>query len=58
MVDVNNGYTYLFTTIDVFTNIALVCPLKANTCQNIMDYFKDILERCGLKSKHQIMDLK
>ena len=47
MVEANNGYRYLFTTIDVFTKMAWVYPLKDNTCQNIMDSFKDILERCG-----------
>ena len=52
MVEVNNGYRYLFTTIDVFTKMAWVYPLKANTCQNVMDSFKDILERCGTKPKH------
>ena len=44
-------YRYLFTTIDVFTKMAWVYPIKANTCQNIMDSFKDILERCGKKPK-------
>ena len=51
MVEVNNGYRYLFTTIDVFTKMAWVYPIKANTCQNIMDSFKDILKRCGKKPK-------
>ena len=51
MVEANNGYRYLFTTIDVFTKMAWVYPLKANTCQNVMDSFKDILERCGTKPK-------
>ena len=49
MVEANNGYRYLFTTIDVFTKMAWVYPLKDNTCQNIMDSFKDILERCSDK---------
>ena len=44
MVEANNGYRYLFTPIDVFT-------LKANTCQNIMECFKDILRKCGTKPK-------
>ena len=49
MVKANDGYRYLFTTIDVFTKMAWVYPLKANTCQNIMDSFKDILRKCGKK---------
>ena len=49
MVEANNGYKYLFTTIDVFTKMAWVYPLKANTCQNVMNSFKDILEKCGRK---------
>ena len=51
MVEVNNGYRYIFTTIDVFTKMAWVYPLKANTCQNIMECFKDILRKCGAKPK-------
>ena len=51
MVEVNNGYRYLFTTIDVFTKMAWVYPLKANTCQNIMECFKYILRKCGTKPK-------
>ena len=51
MVKANDGYRYLFTTIDVFTKMAWVYPLKANTCQNIMDSFKDILRKCGKKPK-------
>ena len=30
MVEANNGYGYLFTTIYVFTKMAWVYPLKAN----------------------------
>ena len=51
MVEVNKWYTYLFTTIGVFTKMAWIYPLKANTCQNVLDSFKDILERCGMKPK-------
>ena len=47
MVKANDGYKYLFTTVDVFTKMAWVYPLKANTCQNVMNSFKDILEKCG-----------
>ena len=49
MVQANDGYRYLFTTIDVFTKMAWVYPLKSNTCQNVMNCFKDILEKCGKK---------
>ena len=49
MVQANDGYRYLFTTIDVFTKMAWVYPLKSNTCQNVMNCFKDILEKCGEK---------
>ena len=44
MVEVNNGYKYLFTTIDVFTKMVWVYPMKANTCKNVMECFKDILK--------------
>ena len=44
MVEVNNGYKYMFTTIDVFTKMVGVCPMKANTCKNVMECFKDILK--------------
>ena len=49
MVQANDGYRYLFTTIDVFTKMAWVYPLKSNTCQNVMNCFIDILEKCGEK---------
>ena len=60
MVEVNNGYRYLFTAIDVFTKKACVYPLKANTCQNVMDTFKDILENVeqSLNVSIQIENLK
>ena len=45
MVKANDGYRYLFTTIDVFTKMAWVYPLRANTCQNVMNSFKDILKK-------------
>ena len=51
MVEANNGYKYLFTTIDVFTKMAWVYPLKVNTCKNTMNCFKDIIEKCGEKPK-------
>ena len=49
MVKANNRYKNIFTTIDVFTKMAWVYRLKANTCQNVMNSFKDILEICGTK---------
>ena len=47
LVDANNGFKYLFTTIDVFSKKAWVYPLKQNTCKNIMNCFQDILSKCG-----------
>ena len=43
MVEVNNGFKYLFTTIDVFTKMVSVYPPKANTCKNVLECFKDFL---------------
>ena len=48
-VDVNHGYKYLFTTIDVFTKMAWVYPMKDNKCKTVMECFKDILKKCGDK---------
>ena len=48
-VDVNHGYKYLFTTIDVFTKMAWVYPMKDNKCKTVMTCFKDILNKCGGK---------
>ena len=48
-VEQNNGYKYLFTTIDVFSKMAWVYPLKENKCKNVMLCFKDILSKCGKK---------
>ena len=39
LVDVNDGYKYLFTTIDVFTKMAWVYPMKENKCKNVMECF-------------------
>ena len=47
MVKVNSGYKYLFTCIDCFSKMAWVYPMKANTCDNVMNCFKDILDKCG-----------
>ena len=52
MVKVKNGYTYQLTTIDVFTKMVWVYPMRANTCKNGMKCFKDILKKCGDKPKH------
>ena len=49
LVDANNGYKYLFTTIDVFTKMAWIYPMKENKCAVVMKYFKDILRQCGDK---------
>ena len=48
-VDANHGYKYLFTTIDVFTKMAWVYPMKENKCKSVMECFKDILDKCGEK---------
>ena len=48
-IDANHGYKYLFTTIDVFTKMAWVYPMKDNKCKTVMSCFKDILDRCGEK---------
>ena len=47
LVKANNGYKYLFTTIDVFSKMAWVYPMKENKCAVVMECFKDILEKCG-----------
>ena len=49
LVDANNGYKYLFTTIDVFTKMAWIYPMKENKCAVVMKCFKDILRQCGDK---------
>ena len=48
-VNVNHGYKYLFTTIDVFTKMAWIYPMKDNKCKTVLDCFKDILSKCGEK---------
>ena len=47
LVDANNGYKYLFTTIDVFSKMAWVYPLKENKCIRVLECFQDILSKCG-----------
>ena len=49
LVEANNGFKYLFTTIDVFTKMAWVYPMKENKCAVVMECFKDILSKCGDK---------
>ena len=45
----NDGYLYLFTTIDVFTKYAWVYKLKNKECKTVMKCFADILSKCGKK---------
>ena len=47
LVEANNGYKYLFATIDVFSKMAWVYPMKENKCAVVMECFKDILQKCG-----------
>ena len=49
LVEANHGYKYLFTTIDVFTKMAWVYPMKENKNAVVMECFKDILPKCGDK---------
>ena len=49
MVKANDGYRYLFTCIDCFSKMAWIYPLKRNTCDSVMNCFKDILSICGEK---------
>ena len=49
LVKANDGYKYLFTTIDVFTKMAWIYPMKDNKCKTVMECFKDILIKCGKK---------
>merc|ERR1712090_77880 len=42
-----NLMLYFFTTIDVFTKMAWVYPMKENKCAVVMKCFKDILRQCG-----------
>ena len=45
LVEVNDGYKYLFTTIDVFSKMAWVYPMRENKSANVMKFFEDILRR-------------
>ena len=49
LVEVNDGYKYLFTTIDVFSKMAWVYPMKQKKCANVMKCFEDILSKCREK---------
>jgi len=49
MVNVNDGYKYLFTCIDCFSKMAWVFPLRKNTCDAVMKCFQTILSICGKK---------
>ena len=49
LVQANHGYKYLFVTIDVFTKMVWVYPMKENKCAVVMECFKDILKKCGDK---------
>lgn len=47
--DENDGYLYLFATIDVFSKYAWVYKLKNKECKTVMECFKDLLTKCGKK---------
>lgn len=49
LADKNDGYLYLFTTIDVFSKYAWVYKLKNKECKTVMNCFADILSKCGKK---------
>ena len=45
----NDGFKHLFTTIDVFTKMAWVYPIRDKKCETVLLCFKDILKKCGQK---------
>ena len=47
LADINDGYLYLFTTIDVFSKYAWVYKLKNKECRTVMACFEDIMSKCG-----------
>lgn len=51
LVKANHGYQYLHCTIDAFTKMAWIYPLKENTCKSSLMCIKDILRKCGDKPK-------
>ena len=49
LVRAAKGYRYLFTTIDVFTKMAWVYPMKQNNAKTVKKCFQDIFSQCGQK---------
>ena len=49
MIPENDGYKHLFTTIDVFSKMAWVFPIRDKKCETVLLCFKDILKKCGKK---------
>ena len=49
LVKATNGYRYIFTTIDVFTKMAWIYPMKENNAITVKKCFEDILDKCGDK---------
>ena len=45
----NDGFKHLFTTIDVFSKMAWVYPIRDKRCETVLSCFKDILQKCGKK---------
>ena len=45
----NDGFKHLFTTIDVFSKMAWVYPIRDKKCETVLLCFKDILQKCGKK---------
>ena len=45
----NDGFKHLFTTIDVFSKMAWVYPIRDKKCETVLSCFKDILQKCGKK---------
>ena len=45
----NEDFKHLFTTIDVFSKMAWVYPIRDKKCETVLLCFKDILKKCGQK---------
>ena len=45
----NDDFKHLFTTIDVFSKMAWVYPIRDKKCETVLLCFKDILKKCGKK---------
>ena len=45
----NDDFKHLFTTIDVFSKMAWVYPIRDKKCETVLICFKDILKKCGKK---------